>query len=174
MYNGKINNANNIPPRFKPTVKAAPTAPSKLNTGVPNNSDNNKVGMCCVGRPNIKANKGDNITNAKPQYSQCASTLARTITTNGCGETTHCSSEPSSKSLRNNPSSDNNTANKAATQIKPGDKVCSSCVSGPTAKGNNAITMVKNTNGLTSSAGRRKTMRVSRNSINIKTLLTRW
>ncbi len=52
----------------------------------------------------------------------------------GCGERTHCSREPSSKSLRNSPSSESSTANSAATQTRPGDKVCSNWLSGPTAR----------------------------------------
>src|SRR5699024_9203611 len=110
-------------------------------------------------------------TSANPQYSQWANTLARTKMTSGCGETTHCSKEPSSKSLRNNPSNDNKTASNAATHNKPGDNVCNICDSGPTAKGNKAITMAKNTNGLTSSAGRRNMRRVSRTNNSVKTLL---
>ncbi len=123
--------------------------------------------------PSMRPSNGARSTSANPENIQCASTLARTRSAKGCGETTHCSSDPSSKSLRNRPSSESSTANNAATQISPGEIVCNSCDSGPTASGNRAMTMAKNTNGLASSAGRRNNSRLSRASNSVKTLLMR-
>ncbi len=171
MYSGRISSASNRPPRLRPTVKAAPTAPSRLSTGVPSNRESSSTGMQRAGRPSISANSGDIRTRASPENSQCASTLASTRRARGCGERTHCSREPSSKSLRNSPSSESSTANSAATQTRPGDKVCSNWLSGPTARGNRAMTMAKNTSGLASSAGRRNSRRASRARSRLKTLL---
>ena len=171
MYRGRISSASSNPPRLSPTVSAAPTAPSRLNTGVPSSSDSISTGTQCPGNPSIKASTGATSTSASPEKTQCASTLTRTRRAKGCGERTHCSSDPSSKSLRNSPSSESSTANSAATQTSPGDKVCNNCVSGPTASGNNAITIAKNTSGLASSAGRRASSRASRCSNRMNTLL---
>src|SRR5690606_14372201 len=63
------------------------------------------------------------------------------------------------------------TASSAATHTRPGDRVSSSLLSGPTASGNSATTMPKNTSGLSSSAGRRHSRRASRTSSWVNTLL---
>src|SRR5690606_20106346 len=123
------------------------------------------------GRPSISASRGASSTSAKPLNSQCASTLANTRRGRGCDERTHCSSEPSSKSLRKSPSSESSTANSAATQTSPGERVCNNCVSGPTASGNRATTMAKKTSGFARSDGRRASRRISRDSNWVKTLL---
>ncbi|MNT33784.1 hypothetical protein D3C72_1697270 [compost metagenome] len=159
---------------MRPTVSAAPTAPSRLKTGVPSNSESNSTGRQRPGKPSIRASNGASSTRAKPENSQFASTLANTRRGKGCGERTHCSSEPSSKSLRNSPSSESSTANSAATHTNPGDRVCNSCVSGPTANGNRAITMAKNTSGLASSAGRRNNSRASRATKRLNTSLIEY
>ncbi|MCY1505706.1 hypothetical protein D9M68_399280 [compost metagenome] len=173
MYSGRISSASSRPPRLSPTVSAAPTAPSRLNTGVPSSSESSSTGRQRAGRPSISASSGASSTRANPEKSQCASTLARTRSGRGCGETTHCSREPSSKSLRKSPSSESSTANRAATQTRPGERLCNNCVSGPTASGNNATTMAKNTSGLANSAGRRTSRRASRATSRVKTLLMR-
>src|SRR5690606_4688416 len=112
---GRISSASSSPPRLRPTVSAAPTAPSRLSTGVPSSSDSSSTGRQRGGRPSISASSGDSSTSARPVNNQWARTLASTNSANGCGETTHCSSEPSSKSLRNSPSSDSSTASSAAS-----------------------------------------------------------
>ncbi|MNR37259.1 hypothetical protein D3C85_1552620 [compost metagenome] len=124
MYNGRISSASNRPPRFKPTVSAAPTAPSRLSTGVPSSNESSNTGRQAAGKPSISASKGASKTSARPEKAQCASTLAKTRRARGCGERTHCSSDPSSKSLRKSPSSESKTDKSAATQTNPGDKVC--------------------------------------------------
>ena len=55
-----------MPPRRKPTVKATPIAPIRLNTGVPSSKVNNKMPKDCVGMPKNTANNGATINNGKP------------------------------------------------------------------------------------------------------------
>src|SRR5471030_3084094 len=78
MYSGRISNASNRPPRFNPTVSAAPTAPSRLSTGVPSNKESSNTGRQAAGKPSINANSGASKTSARPEKAQCASTLAKT------------------------------------------------------------------------------------------------
>ena len=58
-YRGKIRSANRIPPRWTPTVNAAPTAPSSNMITVPISRLATKTGATSSGRPNISPNMGD-------------------------------------------------------------------------------------------------------------------
>ena len=84
---------------FKPTVSAAPIAPSRLSTAVPSNKLRTSVAMASVGRFSISANTGDAKASKRPVMSQCAvsktaltckEAVATAVAAPGCHRQNHC------------------------------------------------------------------------------------
>ena len=67
---GKINKANIVPPRLKPTVNAAPILPSKLRAGVPTSITNMIGKKVSLSRPSNKPNSGTNNVIKSPELNQ--------------------------------------------------------------------------------------------------------
>ena len=116
---GKINNANIVPPRLKPTVNAAPMLPSKLTAGVPTTITNMIGKKVSVWRPSNKPNNGTNNVINNPELSQCTNIRSNTATKGICALMSICSKAPLSKSRRNIVSSDNRLVSNMSTQNMP-------------------------------------------------------
>ncbi len=84
---------------------------------------------------------------------------------NGCGDSTSCSNEPSSISLENMASSVNNIANSMVTNTMPPAMRCNSVSSGPSANGNNMVTISAYSTGMAMSLRRLHATVRSRHSI---------
>src|SRR5690606_5485535 len=102
---------------------------------VPNNREMHSGKYPACGNANMTPSKGAISVTGKPVTSQCTRIFASTVKYKGCGLISICSSEPSSKSLRNKPSRDNKVANSAITQIIPGAILASTPDSGLMPKG---------------------------------------
>lgn len=95
MYSGKISSDIKTPPPRNPMVRAAPTAPIRLNTGVPINKVSINKPIEAGSMPSCKPNNGDNNTKGMPDNIQCAATLLITNRVSGCGRISICSKQPS-------------------------------------------------------------------------------
>ena len=157
---GRINSASNSPPRLRPTVRAAPTAPSRLSTGVPNSNEPSSTGKQRAGRPSISASKAPAAPVPARKKPVCQY-LGQNQKRQGCGETTHCSSDPSSKSLRKSPSSESRTANRPPPRPAP-EKGFATIASQGRRPGEQGDDDSEEHQGLASSAGRRNSRRASR------------
>src|SRR5882724_9909823 len=134
-------------PRRNPTVSPAPMAPSQLKVRVPRPKLSIIVVNALPGIPSAVATTGDAKTSATPVTNQCAKVFATTMSVSPCPESASCSKVPSSASLLKSASSDKRDDSSAATQSTPGAMSRSSdnCRLNP--KGNNVVTIKKNTKG---------------------------
>src|ERR1700736_1126395 len=134
-------------PRRKPTVRPAPMAPNQLKVRVPRPKLSIMVGNALAGILRAVPTTGDTNTSAAPVTSQCAKVFATTMTVSSWPESANCSKVPSSASLLNSESSDSRDDNSAATQSTPGATSRSSDNCRLKPKGNNVVTIKKNTKG---------------------------
>lgn len=95
IYKGRTSRDTSTPPPLSPKVSAAPIAPIRLNTGVPNNNDRASTSNASVCRSNWNPSIGDIRTSGTPVTIQCASALPSTSSINGWGESIICSNVPS-------------------------------------------------------------------------------
>src|ERR1700722_3720423 len=134
-------------PRRNPTVRPAPMAPSQLKVSVPRPKLSIIVANALPGIPSAVATTGDTNTSATPVTNQCAKVFATTISVSPCPESASCSKVPSSASLLKSASSDSRDDSSAATQSTPGAMSRSSDNCRLKPKGNNVVTIKKNTKG---------------------------
>src|SRR5580704_11680541 len=127
-------------PRRNPTVRPAPMAPSQLKLSI-------IVANALPGMPKAVPTTGDTRTSATPVTNQCAKVFATTMSVSPCPESASCSKVPSSASLLNSASSDSRDDNSATTQSTPGAMSRSSDNCRLKPKGNNVVTIKKNTKG---------------------------
>src|ERR1700694_1124765 len=149
-------------PRRNPTVRPAPMAPSQLKCRVHSPKLSIIVQNPLPGIPSAVPTMGDTKTSATPVTNQCAKVFATTMSVSPCPESASCSKVPSSASLLNSASSDNRDDSSAATQSTPGAMSRSSDNSKLNPKGNNVVTIKKNTKGCNNWSGRRKLRHSSR------------
>src|ERR1700730_283367 len=105
------------------------------------------VANALPGMPKAVPTTGDTRTSATPVTNQCAKVFATTMSVNPWPESANCSKVPSSASLLNNASSDSRDDSSAATQSTPGAMSRSSDNCRLKPKGNNVVTIKKNTKG---------------------------
>ena len=122
-------------------------APSQLKVRVPRPKLSIMVANALPGIPSAVPTIGDTSTSAAPVTSQCAKVFAITITSNPGPQSANCSKVPSSASLLNSASSDSRDDSSAATQSTPGAMSRSSDNCRLKPKGNNVVTIKKNTKG---------------------------
>src|SRR5258708_8163018 len=134
-------------PRRTPTVRPAPMAPSQLKVSVPKPKLSIMVANALTGIPTAVPTTGDARTSATPVTNQCAKVLATTMSVSPCPESASCSKVPSSASLLNSASSDTRDDNSAATQTTPAAMSRSSDNCRLKPRGNNVVTIKKNTKG---------------------------
>src|ERR1700722_13216806 len=82
MASGSTISESNTLPRFNPTVRPAPMAPSQLKVRVPKPKLSIIVANALPGIPRAVPTMGDTSTSAAPVTSQCAKVFATTITVN--------------------------------------------------------------------------------------------
>src|SRR3979490_782565 len=134
-------------PRRNPTVRPAPMAPSQLKVSVPSDKLTIMVAKALPGIPRAVPTTGDAKTSAAPVTNQWAKVFATTMTVRSWPASASCSNVPSSASLLNSASSDSRDDSSAATQSTPGAMSRSSDNCRLKPKGNNVVTIKKNTKG---------------------------
>ena len=92
---GSTSSASSTPPRCRPSVSPAPTAPIRLRATLPTSSAPSIPGIAAYGAPSAVATSGAASTSGRPVSSQCTQHLASSSHASGNPETASCSSEPS-------------------------------------------------------------------------------
>ena len=77
-YSGSTSSDSSAPPPRTPSVSAAPTAPIRLNVGVPSSSDASRTSCASALKSNCNPSSGAMTTSGSPVASQCAATFAST------------------------------------------------------------------------------------------------
>ena len=162
MASGSTISTISIPALRSPSVSAAPTPPSRLRIGVPNNRDTNSTGSSSAGRPSSRPSSGAPTTSGAPLIVQWPAALAAATATPAPGASSSCSSEPSAWSAAYSGGIDSIAASSAQTQTTPGAINLSTCGSGPTPSGNRLAATRKNATGSSASVRRRQARRRSR------------
>jgi hypothetical protein len=139
-YSGRIRSASR-PPLRKPSVSAAPIAPSSDSVGVPSTRPSDSTASSVPSSPNCIPNSGDAMASGSPVDAQCAAIFPEISAGSGYGESAICSSVPSAKSAAKRRGSDRSDASSAATQSTPGPSARRSAGSGPTPRGNKVTTI---------------------------------
>ncbi len=112
--------SSSIPERRMPTVSATQTAPIRLSSGVASASATSSTGRTARGQMQHLAPAAARRRAAAARSSASAPrSCMPSSSDSGCGERTSCSSEPSSRSLRNSVSSESSPASSSATKIVP-------------------------------------------------------
>src|SRR6056297_50153 len=135
---------NRRPPRFSPTVSAAPNVPIIDSAGVPRARVASSQRWPGAGRLRSTPRKGAASASGRPVVSQWAAAFASAMPSRGMGAVARRSSEPSSRSSAKMRSSDRSEARSAPTQRMPGAIRDRRPASGPTPKGTSVTRMRKN------------------------------